>query len=461
MSDWHNIGRISPVPAGVWGETKAYKRLDIVTESGGARTFIALKDVPAGIELSNTEYWQIVVDVAAANIDAVNRLTSPFAKNGSVVACNPVERHPLNVKTIIEPVQAGSGDPSPDNVRPIEGLTSANLARAGKNMMPDFRNTFSGGGITFTKNPDGSWYIKGTATSAVSFGLIEKTNKFCLPTNKYAVSFGTAFPSGVSARAEAYDKITEKWVKTYGNIPAASGHYTIDVSDEYYTTLTVTITSGSAVNITVYPMIRLASVSDSAYEPYHSDTFTAGFGQTVYGGELDWNTGVLTVDKKLITLTGDEKWGVSSSQQNAYYVGSNDNPGMLDYMVTGGSYGYVPHMVSHYKSVPYGTSMVNNTCDTFTGASGYTVRIKDDRFTSTDAWVENVKAQYAAGTPLQVVITIAIPITIQLTPQQILALRGTNTLWSDCGTTDVTGRIDPAWMNEQLKNAIIALGGNV
>ena len=35
----------------------------------------------------------------------------------------------------IEPVQAGSGDPSPDNVRPITGWTGAKVTRTGKNLL--------------------------------------------------------------------------------------------------------------------------------------------------------------------------------------------------------------------------------------------------------------------------------------------------------------------------------------
>ena len=34
----------------------------------------------------------------------------------------------------IEPVQAGSGDPSPENVRPITGWTGAKVTRTGKNL---------------------------------------------------------------------------------------------------------------------------------------------------------------------------------------------------------------------------------------------------------------------------------------------------------------------------------------
>jgi hypothetical protein len=42
-------------------------------------------------------------------------------------------------------------------------------------------------------------------------------------------------------------------------------------------------------------MIRLASVSDATFVPYSHDTATITFGQTVYGGSVDFKTGKVTV----------------------------------------------------------------------------------------------------------------------------------------------------------------------
>ena len=45
----------------------------------------------------------------------------------------------------------------------------------------------------------------------------------------------------------------------------------------------------------------------TAYEPYHGNTFNLDLGQTVYGGCLDWKTGVLTIDRGIYDL-GDFTW---------------------------------------------------------------------------------------------------------------------------------------------------------
>ena len=39
-----------------------------------------------------------------------------------------------SLECAFSPVQAGSGDPSPENVRPISGWTNCNVVRCGKNL---------------------------------------------------------------------------------------------------------------------------------------------------------------------------------------------------------------------------------------------------------------------------------------------------------------------------------------
>lgn len=139
---------------------------------------------------------------------------------------------------------------------------------AGKNLFPDFAAPVAQNGITTTRNADGSHHISGTASARVVFALAVVGDKLSLPPGRYTASLGTALPDGVSSRVEAYDKSTLKWFKTYGNIPASSGEYTIDIDGNYYTTWLIAIQAGVTVDFTVYPMIRLASVTDATYAPY-------------------------------------------------------------------------------------------------------------------------------------------------------------------------------------------------
>ena len=57
----------------------------------------------------------------------VEELYPTFQKEGNPIICYPVENYPLNVKATFSPKQAGSGDPSPENIRPISGYDSVTV----------------------------------------------------------------------------------------------------------------------------------------------------------------------------------------------------------------------------------------------------------------------------------------------------------------------------------------------
>lgn len=53
-----NLGKVCLTPAGVWSIDKEFERLDIVNDAINNKSYVAKKDVPVGINISNTEYWQ-------------------------------------------------------------------------------------------------------------------------------------------------------------------------------------------------------------------------------------------------------------------------------------------------------------------------------------------------------------------------------------------------------------------
>lgn len=60
----------------------------------------------------------------------VDALCPAFTAEGNPVTCNPVEGYPLSAVVTLEPKQAGSGDPSPENVRPISGYDSVTVTQS-------------------------------------------------------------------------------------------------------------------------------------------------------------------------------------------------------------------------------------------------------------------------------------------------------------------------------------------
>ena len=210
--------------------------------------------------------------------------------------------------------------------------------------------------------------------------------------------------------------------------------------DVHFTTFTISDTTPLEFHVyradyTSVDDIKSAQVeigaAMTAYEPYQGDTFAPDFGQTVYGGTLDWNRGVLVADRAMITLTGNEGWGASSINANAYYINQASDPAPVTNVYVGSFYEEYFHACSHYRADVYRDQMPDAVCEIYGGSGGAAIMIKDDSRTTPDAWKAYLAAQYAAGTPVQVAYRLATPTTIQLTPQQITALAGLNTVWTD------------------------------
>ena len=65
----------------------------------------------------------------------VDMLCPPLEESGNPVVCYPVAGYPLGVKAKWEPMQEGSGTPSPENIRPIKGRNSVTITRQEDNQV--------------------------------------------------------------------------------------------------------------------------------------------------------------------------------------------------------------------------------------------------------------------------------------------------------------------------------------
>ena len=72
--------------------------------------------------INTTEAW--------SSKKIVDTLCPAFSVSGNPVTCNPVEDYPLSAVVSLEPKQAGTGDPSPENVRPISGYDSVTVTQS-------------------------------------------------------------------------------------------------------------------------------------------------------------------------------------------------------------------------------------------------------------------------------------------------------------------------------------------
>jgi hypothetical protein len=103
---------------------------------------------------------------------------------------------------------------------------------------------------------------------------------------------------------------------------------------------------------------------------------------------------------------------------------------------------------------PFGWAISGTT---FLSTVQNTIAIADNNYKGN---LEGWKAHLAEN-PLKIVYPLQEPIKIQLTPKYIEALKDTTTLYSSMGETSVTYNRDINKVIEELRNAIISLGGNV
>ena len=376
----------------------------------------------------------------------VDTLAPPLEASGAVVTCNPVAGYPLEITSQIVPVQAGNGDPSPDNVRPIRGWTEANLWVAGKNLIGNFKpgenDVF---GVAWSIDSDSisaaGTASGGTATTTVGDLLNLTIKKLSQAT--YVVSYKTT-DSNITFVAVIYSSDGTAIKHLSNGVP-----YTLQETGAYMNVF-AQVSNGKTVNGKIYDIQLEINSVPTPYESYHGSTITLPIGQTVYGGTLNWTTGVLTVDKRYLTLKSDS---------NIVIYPLNGTNGIIFGNVFDEIESRIPGVCSH-ALVSTTAVLPGSRPDAYiwlgvNSYSVYWVRILDVLGIST---VDEFK-QWLDTQNVQIVCPLNSPITIQLTPTEVLALFGTTTIYTDTGDTTVSGRADPNTILQQLAQRIAALEG--
>lgn len=349
-----------------------------------------------------------------------------------------------SISIAVAPSQAGGGDPSPENVRPITGWTGATVVRCGRNLLPINLTDGTYAGITFTAVIDADGQktgiqMTGTSTSSVSaaYRTIAAT---ALPPGQYIL--------GKTGIANVMIRIGEN-----GTTAQSSGVFlaqatetedaTFDVEAGVVYNFSVGVLKNATVNnVVAAPMLRLSSDTDANFVPYQGTTYAIAFpssASAVYGGTLDVTNGVLTVEYGLQTITG----GAAKSSDTVYRCYSA--------AIADGDFSNDPYVISNY--LPKSSGAVSGVA-TFRQSAGtgnrniyiYNPQVLDASIT--DAASMNA---YLAAHPLQVCCRLATPTTYQLTPTEVQTLLGANNIWADCGEVSVTYRADTSlFINKKL-----------
>lgn len=284
------------------------------------------------------------------------------------------------------------------NICPISGRTSVDLDGCGKNLLDE--SIFSDADISPKYYPmfvgDGNFTLSTTEPKTINGAA----NIFLL---------AGAVSSGVSTDSNGV------WLNSPRTINSVNGYVTVayrnyeNINPSDYTT-------------------QLEQNTATAYEPYtESNDITVQFGETVYGGQLDVESGVLTVDRGFDTDT----WG------NMLYPidrGNNITSKILELTSTS-------ILSPNNKSK---CNLTNVEEYAITGYIHYYINETGNRlllFLPDDT--DN-------STVVQICYPLANPITIQLTPHQVSLLKGANYITTDGDTIQISyvngqvATLDPA-----------------
>lgn len=356
----------------------------------------------------------------------------------------------------INPVQEGSGDPAPDNIRAITGWEGLQGFVSGKNIlsgdaMQDMLIRLAGERGAWNEDERYFTAYGGTYASSAKYiaGIFKENTQYTFILSLYkAGSVGsnlrilytddttTVLPNLDNANTKEIITFTSKAGKT---VKGLYGRYANTGSTRIYVD-----ESG----------IFEGRITAAEYEAWKGQTFNISFpveAGTVYGGTLDVINGILTVDKvKKRVLSVDRK----ESRYAAYYIGDigsvivayNTTYCNLLKKYTGTSYSAFPdNSFSIYNSAARNKACIG-------------IRFGDEYSTIQD-YNNKLSELNASGTPLEVVYQLAEPLAVyHLSPTEISTLLGINNIWADTGDVTVEYRADTKMY---IDNQIAALQATI
>ncbi len=325
---------------------------------------------------------------------------------------NYTENMPAPGGAIISPMirLATESDPTfapYENKCPITGHTEVSVGGFGKNQLQTTLTRGTQSGLTWIVNSDGSISISGALAQTV----IEKTiGQIHLDSGKTIKINGNSYPTNL---------VRFQFKKATESLPIATVFNNKDVeftpneSTDYILTFVVTGNAGQ-VDVTLYPMIRLATETDPTFEPYTpSNDLTKDLGQEVFGGSYNPVSGELVVNSAIVDL-GTLNWVF---EDNVRFYTTD----IASSVYKPGDYNLAKTICSEYRYVAY-MDRADNTI--FIGTPSGRLYIADSRFTDATTFKTAMQG-------VQLCYELATPIIYHLSPDEIKLLSGVNTIWTD------------------------------
>lgn len=299
------------------------------------------------------------------------------------------------------PTQSGSGDPSPENVRPISGVSGVTVYHSGEDTSDptSYPVTFPALGKNLLEMKYGNKVPSISTGEMVSsngwssdYVRIDNSKNYCLSIqetltsgNVYVFYYGSDY---------SYLGVVSHNTQT---------SFTLNNDSKFSSASFIKVRNDSSQSATINLQLEIGTTA-TTFEPYTN---------TVYGGSLDVTTGVLTAKWKYATLNNADIW-MQTGTAPIYSHPFDDRK----YGTTYGLYCTSFATSKMSSGIPY---------IRWTGANSSIIGVS---INSSSITLSDIKIM-ASNNEISIAYELEIPLTWQLTPLQVTALIGTNTIWSD------------------------------
>lgn len=248
------------------------------------------------IEFNETNVYNALINALPTDTAMGNPANFPDGAGGI-----PVK----SLIVAIEPVQSGSGDPAPDNIRPISGWIGVQIQHTGKNLISE-QPTLKGSGSTlcfdFGKDvTSANVSLSFTAVNAIANGSTQAAFADLRKndgTHQYIVLRDFTNESGIAFNVAG--------TSFNGRFKASKANITFRYVDVYYTS-------------NAYSRFASDCLSDFQLEVGSTATDFEPYTGTTY--EVDWTDEAGTVYGGTATYNGDGTWTLITAPYYSSYAG--------------------------------------------------------------------------------------------------------------------------------------------
>lgn len=277
-------------------EGKSYDFVEDATEAYS-------KDVPTGCRFAQIEkiggktVARETGELVSAKVEDV-KVGFPEQSGSTVTISDGIDGHALDITASWTPTQAGSGDPSPKNIRPISGRDKIALTRCG-------RNLWSYGDLTVTSMKE----------IALNY-----------PAGQYI--FAASLDTDAKTTVQIGWLVDGAWLYTQKD-PAKPVEIKITATKSFGGVRLYAGSSPSEQATTTYrnAAVWAGSTAPAAYASYSGESTTLSLSETIYGGSVDQDGNGVKEWDIISSYSGEPLPGEWISDRDTHTAGSTPTTG--------------------------------------------------------------------------------------------------------------------------------------